>query len=771
MLTTSVVEAIFDAGLNLSEIRDKTIGIFGASSFVETDKDVLHHKCDQYGFGMLGLGPSCTIQSEYVGSVIALKKAFESIKSGDCEAAIVEAGIIGKLPDKSYHFKELELLSPNGINRSFDAKASGFTCSESVGVLFLQKAKNEKRIYAEISAINVEYGEHILDKNITFNTAKFQAQIMRKTLNDCNLKPSDVTCIEANGTAVKKIDREELKAIDLVYGKDRSPSNPILIGSVLIAMEKDIIPPNLHYDEPPEDAKCLQDGRVKVVTKPINWAQGYAAVNTGSFNGIFSHIILKRHSKNKRKKELSTEIMPRLFVASARNKEMLTLIFDSIKKNKADEDLIQLLNDIMKEPIRNSLFRGYIVMKSTKMTESEEFVEKITSTDEQSKNIWFVFFGMGSQWTGMGQSLMKIPLFEQAIIKCDNVLRPRGYDIMHIICNNDPTIRDNIIKSFLGITALQIGLVDILYAIGVKPRLMIGHSVAELGCSYADDCFTAESTSYIKLSFNKVNLALTKRGHKDSATLVLSTLGKLDNLGITLKVGNIYPRIPYTVCKGTPSISSLIRWENSDDWYVNYYEEFGKLISLEKTFMLDLNLNEYKFLRNFKIASGQFKVLTSNTDIISTGTISIANKYTKQYLDKKTTEEGSDELSEKDFYTDLLICGYKYGDFYKSINGLSFTLFSGQLKWNKNWIPLLEALFQILIYNSNNKHLLMPYMIQKIVINNRQLEEKMLERDGKKIAFVDILKPVLIDTKPVPEPTQGSGIETDIDGKVKVYQD
>ncbi|KAI4483417.1 hypothetical protein M0802_013410 [Mischocyttarus mexicanus] len=33
------------------------------------------------------------------------------------------------------------------------------------------------------------------------------------------------------------------------------------------------------------------------------------------------------------------------------------------------------------------------------------------------------------------------------------------------------------------------------------------------------------------------------------------------------------------------------------------------------------------------------------------------------------------------------------------------------------------------------------------------------------------LKPVLIDAKLVPEPTQGSGIETDIDGKVKVYQD
>ncbi|KAI4486254.1 hypothetical protein M0802_012423 [Mischocyttarus mexicanus] len=64
-----------------------------------------------------------------------------------------------------------EILSPDEMNRSFDKKASGFSSSESVGVFFLQKAKNLKRIYAEFNAINVEQGEHILDKNIMFNTA------------------------------------------------------------------------------------------------------------------------------------------------------------------------------------------------------------------------------------------------------------------------------------------------------------------------------------------------------------------------------------------------------------------------------------------------------------------------------------------------------------------------------------------------------------------------------------------------------------------------
>lgn len=33
---------------------------------------------------------------------------------------------------------------------------------------------------------------------------------------------------------------------------------------------------------------------------------------------------------------------------------------------------------------------------------------------------------------------------------------------------------------------------DVLYSIGIFPDNLLGHSVGELGCAYADGCFTAE---------------------------------------------------------------------------------------------------------------------------------------------------------------------------------------------------------------------------------------------------------------------------------------
>jgi fatty acid synthase len=38
----------------------------------------------------------------------------------------------------------------------------------------------------------------------------------------------------------------------------------------------------------------------------------------------------------------------------------------------------------------------------------------------------------------------------------------------------------------------QIGLVDVLRSVGIEPDNIIGHSVGELGCAYADGCLTAE---------------------------------------------------------------------------------------------------------------------------------------------------------------------------------------------------------------------------------------------------------------------------------------
>lgn len=55
-----------------------------------------------------------------------------------------------------------------------------------------------------------------------------------------------------------------------------------------------------------------------------------------------------------------------------------------------------------------------------------------------------------------GEALMRLPVFSEAIRKCDAALKPHGVDIINIITNKDKKTFDNILNSFVGIAAIQV---------------------------------------------------------------------------------------------------------------------------------------------------------------------------------------------------------------------------------------------------------------------------------------------------------------------------
>jgi fatty acid synthase len=70
--------------------------------------------------------------------------------------------------------------------------------------------------------------------------------------------------------------------------------------------------------------------------------------------------------------------------------------------------------------------------------------------------VWFMFTGIGSQWPGMGKSLLMLPVFAAAIAKCQEALKPHGVDVINIITSDDSRIFSNILNCFVGIAACQV---------------------------------------------------------------------------------------------------------------------------------------------------------------------------------------------------------------------------------------------------------------------------------------------------------------------------
>lgn len=121
------------------------------------------------------------------------------------------------------------VLSSDGRCKSFDADADGYARSETISIVYLQKAKNAKRVYA-----TVVYGKTNCDgykeQGITFPSSKMQYSLLKECYEECGVPPSCLSYMECHGTGTRVGDPEEINAIDKVFGKGRN--TPLLIGSV-----------------------------------------------------------------------------------------------------------------------------------------------------------------------------------------------------------------------------------------------------------------------------------------------------------------------------------------------------------------------------------------------------------------------------------------------------------------------------------------------------------------------------------------------------------
>ncbi|KAL7024910.1 hypothetical protein ACKWTF_013247 [Chironomus riparius] len=525
MLQEHAYEAILDAGLCPKQLRGSRTGVFIGCCSVEADKYVLYNDMVKDGTGMNGsarallanrisfsldlIGPSVMLDTACSSTGYALDFAFNAIRIGECEAAIVGGTNIIIDESSSVHFARLGVLAMDGNCLPLDEKAHGFVRSESVSTLFLQKRKDAKRIYATVvhSKTNVD---GFKNEGLSFPSAKHQAKLFEELYQEIGIHPKTVDYVECHATGTRVGDPQECMSIDQVYCTDRT--KPLLIGTLksnmghteaassntsviksILIFENGKIPPMINLTKIRQDIPSLVAGRLKPVTETLDFDGNLIALNSFGFGGANSHILLRKHPKDKVNCGIPNDNIPRLLVWSGRTEEALNTIFDSVTKQPLDAEYIALLQNTQVSTQSSNTYRGYALFtqdpESSNATCNERHIENFA---EEKRPIVWVFSGMGSQWPGMGADLMKIPIFESSIKRCHDILAKKGVDLIKIITSDDPTIFDNILHSFVGISAVQLALTNVLKTVGLEPDYIIGHSFGELGCAYADNCLTEE---------------------------------------------------------------------------------------------------------------------------------------------------------------------------------------------------------------------------------------------------------------------------------------
>ncbi|KAM3963796.1 fatty acid synthase-like [Aphomia sociella] len=559
ILLEKAYEAVIDAGLNPKELKNTKTGVFVGACFSESEKTWFYEKMQVNGFGITGCsramlanrisywlgltGPSYTVDSACSSSLYALEHAFRAIRDGHCDAAIVGGSNLCLHPYVSLQFSRLGVLSADGRCKSFDNNANGYARSEAIAVCFLQKAKDSRRVYAQLLHAKTNCDGY-KEQGITYPAGNIQKLLLREFYEECSIPPSSLEFVEAHGTGTRVGDPEELLAIDEIFCTGRS--EPLMIGSIksnlghtepasglcsiakmCIAYTTGLIPPNLNYITPREGVAALADGRLHVITEKQPWNRGMSGISSFGFGGANAHVLLKNTARDKVNNGIPADDLPRLVCASGRTESAVARILDDLESRTVDVELVRLYHSIHNEDIVGHVVRGFTLLGSTP-TKSVSLARDMQYFSGVRRPVWFVYSGMGSQWAGMATELMRIPVFSAAIQKCHKALEPKGINLTKIITEPNPKIYDNILNSFIGIAAVQIGLTDVLKTIGIEPDYIIGHSVGELGCAYADGCFTAEQMilaaysrglASIETKFIKGSMAAVGLGYNQIKTL------------------------------------------------------------------------------------------------------------------------------------------------------------------------------------------------------------------------------------------------------------
>lgn len=175
----------------------------------------------------LGLkGPVITDVTACTSGTNAIGDAFRIIQRGDAdvmfaggtEAAVSPAAVAGFAAMKAMSTRNDE---PTKASRPFDRDRDGFVMGEGSGIVVLEELEHAKARGAHIYCEMVGYGASCDAHHITapLEDGSGGAKAMINALEDANLKPEDVTYINAHGTSTPLNEKGETLAIKAALGE------------------------------------------------------------------------------------------------------------------------------------------------------------------------------------------------------------------------------------------------------------------------------------------------------------------------------------------------------------------------------------------------------------------------------------------------------------------------------------------------------------------------------------------------------------------------
>jgi acyl transferase domain-containing protein/NADPH:quinone reductase-like Zn-dependent oxidoreductase/aryl carrier-like protein len=496
-------------------------------------------------------GPSSAVDTACSSALLAVHLACQAIWNEECPLALAGGANALLLPDFFVAFSQLNMLSPTGRCRAFDAAADGFVRSEGAGMVLLkplhQAIADRDRVYAVIrgSAVNQDGRT----PGMTVPSQSAQESLVAAACQSAGVAPRQIDYVEAHGTGTLVGDPIEARALGQVLSEGRPANQPCILGSVktnighleagagvaslmkvALAMHHGMIPPNLHFRHPnPEiDFDSL---KLRVPVEVVPWPRGHksrwAGINAFGYGGTNVHVILQDSpapspvlpADNRTFRSGADgpdvdnghtlgEIQAQLIPLTARSPEALQqLAIDARSSLEQLPDEVSFQDWVGNLVHRRSHheYRLALVAHSREQLVSElKEREESDAPGEGTRDhvtggrvprVAFVCSGQGPQWWSMGRQLLKDePVFRRMIRRCDKLIQQLGFWSLwdELTADESRSRMADTAISQPAIFSLQVALAELWRSWGVEPVAVVGHSVGEVAAAYLCGVFTLE---------------------------------------------------------------------------------------------------------------------------------------------------------------------------------------------------------------------------------------------------------------------------------------
>ena len=484
---------------------------------------------------VLGLrGPAVTVDTACSSSLVAIHLACQSLRNGETRLAVAGGANLILTPEGHVIASKGRMLAPDSRCKTFDARADGYVRSEGCGVVALKRLADALSDGDPVLAVirGTALNQDGRSGGLTAPSGRAQEDVMRRALADGGISPREVVYVEAHGTGTSLGDPIEVQALGSVQAAGRPADDPLLIGSVktnvghleaaagvagvikaVLALHHGQIPGHLHFEKPNPFIPWAQLP-IEVATALRPWPKDrrrIIGVSSFGFSGTNAHLVLEAAPERERAKAVH-ERPAHLLVISGRTRTALdkaTLQMSGVLEHCPPE---QVGDVCFTSAVGRSHFEHRLAVVGASAAELRDAVRSHLDGQQPQgvmcgeaslkrvPEVAFLFTGQGSQYAGMGRELYdSSPAFRAALDRCDAILTPRlGRSLVGVLY--PPPGGESDSEALLAQTAwtqpalfaIEYALAELWQAWGVRPSMVMGHSVGEYVAACVAGVFSLE---------------------------------------------------------------------------------------------------------------------------------------------------------------------------------------------------------------------------------------------------------------------------------------